>query len=90
MSRVFVLAAAVLLGGCADAQLATGDGVYCYATLASPNCFTRPVPQDRDRLLGYRGPPPAPPPQRRLGQPLDLPPPPARGWRDDGIESISR
>lgn len=90
MPRALAFAALLLLGGCADAQLASGDGVYCYATLAAPNCFARPVPQDRDRLLGYWGPPPGAPVQRKLGEPLDLPPPPARGWRDNGVESISR
>lgn len=82
--------AVLLLGGCAGGDFQSADGVYCYRSLADPTCYTRPVPQDRDQLLGYAGPPPGPPPHRRLGEPLATPPLPPSTWRDSGPDTISR
>jgi hypothetical protein len=32
--------------------------IYCYATLAEPECFRSPQPGEENRLVGYFGPPP--------------------------------
>lgn len=32
--------------------------IYCYATLAEPDCFRSPQPGETNRLVGYFGPPP--------------------------------
>jgi hypothetical protein len=82
--------AVLLLGGCAGGDSQVAEGVYCYRSLADHNCFVRPVAENRDQLLGYVGPPPPRPIQRGLGEPLDLPPPLPRGWRDSGPDTISR
>lgn len=32
--------------------------LYCYATLAKPDCFASPQPGETGRLVAYYGPPP--------------------------------
>lgn len=32
--------------------------IYCYRTLAAPDCHAAPLPGERHRLIGYYGPSP--------------------------------
>jgi hypothetical protein len=32
--------------------------VYCYQTLAKPDCYAQPMPGDFNRMIGFYGPPP--------------------------------
>lgn len=67
-----------LAAGCAGDQVDERFvGVYCYASLAAPSCYTRPLAPDYDRLLGYSGPAPRPLPDRLLGEAVPMPPQPA-------------
>jgi hypothetical protein len=39
--------------------------IYCYQTLAKPDCYAQPVPGDYNRMIGFYGPRPAEmPPQQ--------------------------
>jgi hypothetical protein len=38
----------------------TGQPLYCYGTLADPDCYAEPQPGWEGRLIGYYGPKPAP------------------------------
>jgi hypothetical protein len=42
--------------------------IYCYQTLAQPDCYAQPTPGDYNRMIGFYGPPPADmPAQQRAG-----------------------
>jgi hypothetical protein len=32
--------------------------IYCYETLAQPDCYAQPLPGDYNRMIGYYGAPP--------------------------------
>jgi hypothetical protein len=36
----------------------TGEPLYCYGTLADPDCYAEPQPGWEGRLIGYYGPKP--------------------------------
>jgi len=38
----------------------TGAPLYCYGTLADPDCYAEPQPGWEGRLIGYYGPKPTP------------------------------
>lgn len=38
----------------------TGEPLYCYGTLADPDCYAEPQPGWEGRLIGYYGPKPTP------------------------------
>jgi hypothetical protein len=38
----------------------TGEPIYCYGTLADPDCYAEPQAGAENRLIGYYGPKPAP------------------------------
>jgi hypothetical protein len=38
----------------------TGEPIYCYGTLADPDCYSEPQAGAENRLIGYYGPQPAP------------------------------
>ncbi len=53
---------AVALAACAqEKKVAAIPAVYCYKSLAKPDCYDTPQPDDRVGLVGYYGPPPGPP-----------------------------
>ncbi|MBW7849979.1 MAG: hypothetical protein H3C38_05740 [Rhodospirillales bacterium] len=43
------------LSGCGGDKPAP---IYCYRTLAAPDCYAQPQPGEAHRLIGYYGPPP--------------------------------
>jgi hypothetical protein len=40
--------------------------VYCYQTLAKPDCYAQPVPGDFNRMIGFYGPPPVETPSPQI------------------------
>ncbi len=75
LRHLVALGAAGLVPGCAGDEVDERFvGVYCYASLAAPSCYTRPLAPDYDRLLGYSGPAPRPLPDRLLGEAVPMPP----------------
>lgn len=52
----------MLLSACAHEQkVAVIPAVYCYKSLAKPDCYDAPQPDDRAGLVSYYGPPPSAP-----------------------------
>jgi hypothetical protein len=42
--------------------------IYCYETLAKPDCYAQPLPGEYNRMIGFYGPQPA---EMPLQQPLE-------------------
>lgn len=63
------LAPLMLLAACDKPQVKTTSAavpaVYCYSSLAKPDCYDAPQPDDRHSLVGYYGPPPPVMPPRQ-------------------------
>ena len=43
--------------------------IYCYESLAKPDCYAQPLPGEYNRMIGFYGPPPAEMPAQ---QPFEL------------------
>lgn len=40
--------------------------IYCYETLAKPDCYAQPIPGEYNRMIGYYGPPPPDQPSQQM------------------------
>jgi hypothetical protein len=69
-ARASLLLCLLLTAGCGSSGLSANAGqptransadgpIYCYGTLAAPDCYAAPQPGWEGRLIGYYGPKPA-------------------------------